>query len=37
MDFFVFVFALCERKNENNKKEQYRSADGSHGIHDAIA
>jgi hypothetical protein len=27
-NFAVFVFALCERKNENKKKAKYRSAEG---------
>ena len=27
-DYDLFVFALCERKNEKNKKIKYRSAEG---------
>ena len=27
-DYVLFVFALCERKNEKNKKRKYRSAEG---------
>ena len=30
-----FVFALCERKNEKDNKEKYRSAEGYEGISDA--
>jgi len=32
-----FVFALCERKNENDEKSKYHSAEGYQGVLDATA